>query len=67
MAISRERKITYHVTKLSLPSADRDLLFKMITSLAQNKTTMLKAPITIEEDLISLEKDSNEEITKLIE
>lgn len=28
---------------------------------------MQKAPITIEEDLIALEKDSNEEITKLIE
>ena len=39
----------------------------MITTLAQNKLTMQKAPITIEEDLINLERDSNAEITKLIE
>jgi len=39
----------------------------MITTLAQNKQTMQKAPITIEEDLINLERDSNEEIKKLLE
>lgn len=67
MCISRDRKITYHVTKLSLSGADRNTLFTMITTLAQNKLTMQKAPITIEEDLINLERDSNAEITKLIE
>lgn len=67
MVITRERKTTYYVSKLSLLSQDRDLLLKMITTLAQNKTTMQKAPITIEEDLYNLEKDSNEEITKLLE
>jgi len=67
MCINRERKITYHVTKLNLSGADRTTLFAMITTLAQNKLTMQKAPITIEEDLINLERDSNQEITKLIE
>jgi hypothetical protein len=67
MCINRERKITYHVTKLSLSGADRTTLFAMITTLAHNKLTMQKAPITIEEDLINLERDSNEEISKLIE
>ena len=67
MIINKERKIAYHVTKLSLPSQDRDALFKMISTLAQNKMTMQKAPITIEEDLINLEKDSNAEITKLLQ
>jgi len=67
MIINKDRRIAYHVTKLSLPSQDRDALFKMISTLAQNKMTMQKAPITIEEDLINLEKDSNAEITKLLE
>lgn len=66
MVISKERKITYHITKLNLTGADRDALFKMIANLAQNKLAMQKAPITIEEDLIALEKDSNEEIIKLL-
>ena len=67
MCINRERRITYHVTKLALAGTDRTTLFGMITTLAQNKLTMQKAPITIEEDLINLERDANEEITKLIE
>lgn len=67
MVINKERKITYHITKLNLTGADRESLFKMIATLAQNKLTMQKAPITIEEDLIALEKDSNEEIIKLLE
>jgi len=67
MCISKERKISYFVTKLNLSSTNRETLFKMITTLAQNKLTMQKAPITIEEDLINLEKDSNQEINKLLE
>ena len=67
MLVTKERKITYHVTKLALPSKDRDMLFKLVQTLAQNKTTMQRAPITIEEDLHNLERDSNEEITKLME
>ena len=67
MCINRERRISYHVTKLALAGTDRSTLFGMITTLAQNKLTMQKAPITIEEDLINLERDANEEITKLIE
>ena len=67
MTINKERKIAYHVSKRSLAGQERDTLFKMITTLAQNKTTMQKAPITIEEDLINLEKDSNDEICKLVD
>ena len=39
----------------------------MISTLAQNKLTMQKALITIEEDLVNLERDSNAEITKLLD
>ena len=67
MTINKERKIQYHVSKRSLAGQERAALFKMITTLAQNKITMQKAPITIEEDLINLEKDSNDEISKLVE
>lgn len=34
MVISKERKISYHITKLNLTGADRDALFKMIATLA---------------------------------
>lgn len=39
----------------------------LIKNLAVSKMTMQKAPITIEDDLLNLERDSNEEINKLIE
>jgi len=67
MCISKDRKISYFVTKLNLSSDNRETLFKMIKTLAQNKLTMQKAPITIAEDLIELERSSNEEINKLME
>jgi hypothetical protein len=67
MFINKERRITYHVSKLALAGQDREALFKMIATLAQNKMTMQKAPITIEEDLVNLENDSNAEITKLLD
>jgi hypothetical protein len=67
MTISKERKISYFVTKLHLGSENRDLLTSIVKNLAQNKMTMQKAPITIEEDLLNLERDSNEEINKLMD
>jgi hypothetical protein len=67
MMINNLRKISYFVSKLNLPGQDREVLFKIIGTLAQNKLTMQKAPITIIEDLENLEKDSNEEITKMLE
>jgi hypothetical protein len=36
---------------MNLPGQDREVLFKIIATLAQNKLTMQKAPITIIEDL----------------
>mmetsp|Transcript_32606 Transcript_32606/g.49861 ORF Transcript_32606/g.49861 Transcript_32606/m.49861 type:complete len:282 (-) Transcript_32606:466-1311(-) len=67
MTISKDRRVKYFLLKLALSPENRDTLLGMIKTLAQNKLTMQKAPITIEEDLINLEKDSNEEITKLKE
>ena len=67
MIINKERKVKYFLLKLALSQENRSILFQMVKTLAQNKQTMQKAPITIEEDLINLERDSNEEITKLIE
>ena len=52
---------------MDLPSEKREQLFQMISNLAQTKITMLKSPITIEEDLINLESESNSEIDKLLE
>lgn len=67
MIISRDRTIKYHVTKMHLGNKNRELLLTLVKNLATNKMTMQKAPITIEEDLLNLERDSNEEINKLIE
>lgn len=67
MMINANRKVSYFVSKLNLPGVDREILYKIIATLAQNKLTMQKAPITIIEDLEALEKDSNIEITKMIE
>ena len=65
--INANRKVSYFVSKLNLPGVDREILYKIIATLAQNKMTMQKAPITIIEDLEALEKDSNMEITKMLE
>ena len=67
MMINANRKVSYFVSKLNLPGVDREILYKIIATLAQNKLTMQKAPITIIEDLEALEKDSNIEITKMIQ
>ena len=67
MTIKDGRRVGYFLSKMALAQENRQALFKMVATLAQNKMTMQKAPITIEEDLINLENDSNEEINKLIE
>ena len=45
----------------------RNELKSMVERLATLKTTMQKTPITIEEDLEALEKESEQEISSIIE
>ncbi len=44
----------------------RDKLFQLVDHLAQTKLAMQKTPITIEEDLLHLETEAEEEITRII-
>ena len=67
MTISKDRSVSYFMTKMHLGNENRDKLLTLVKNLAQAKMTMQKAPITIEDDLKNLEKDSNAEIVKLVE
>jgi hypothetical protein len=67
MMVSKAREIKYHLTKLHLGNENRAKLLGLVKNLAQSKMTMQKAPITIEEDLVQLEKDSNADIANLLE
>lgn len=64
--ISKERKFDYYVTKMLLAKDKREELQQMVASLAQAKISMQKTPITIDEDLAELERESEEEIKALI-
>jgi len=66
MAINKEKKFDYYMSKVILSDEQRQYLQKMVDNLAQSKITMQKTPITIEEDLEQLEKDSEHEIVNLI-
>lgn len=67
MQVTKERKLNYYISKLTLSDVMRDKLFQMIDQLAQSKIALQKTPITIEEDLEHLERDAEEEINKLME
>ena len=66
MQITKERRFNYLASKITLSDLNRERLFKMVDTLAQNKLAMQKTPITIEEDLSNLERDAEHEITKLM-
>ena len=65
--VSKERKFQYYVSKMPLGEDKRNELKSMVERLATLKTTMQKTPITIEEDLEALEKESEQEISSIIE
>jgi hypothetical protein len=60
--ISKERKFTYYVSREALSPDSKDKIATMVTRLAATKVSMQKTPITIAEDLIALEKQSEIEI-----
>lgn len=66
MSINKEKKFDYYMSKIILSDEKRQQLQKMVDTLAQNKITMQKTPITIEEDLQQLEQDSEQEIVNLV-
>lgn len=64
--VSKERKFSYYVSKEAIPIEKKDELMQMVDRLATMKTSMQKTPITIEEDLQALERESERELTSLI-
>ena len=64
--VSKERRFQYHVTKIGLPEEKRSELQAMVERLAALKTSMQKTPITIQEDLEALERESELEVQDLL-
>mmetsp|Transcript_23218 Transcript_23218/g.22770 ORF Transcript_23218/g.22770 Transcript_23218/m.22770 type:complete len:220 (+) Transcript_23218:2026-2685(+) len=66
MQISKERKISYYMSKVTLSDVMREKLFQVVENLAQNKIALQKTPITIQEDLDNLEKEGEDEINVMM-
>lgn len=64
--VSKERKFSYYVSKVPLSIEKKEELEQMVERLAAMKTSMQKTPITIDEDLQALERESERELTTLV-
>lgn len=60
--MNKERKFQYYVSKLPVPLNKKEELQEMVDRLASLKTSMQKTPITIDEDLDALERESEREL-----
>ena len=56
--MNKERKFKYYVSKMKVSNEKRSQLMDMVEGLATLKTEMQKTPITIDEDLQTLEQKS---------
>lgn len=65
--VSKERVFKYYVSKVPLSLDKKAKLLGMVQRLASMKTTMQKTPITFEEDLEQLERESEAELTQLLQ
>lgn len=57
----------YYVSKITFSDSMREKLGLLVERLAQLKITMQKTPITIDEDQVKLERESEKEITSIIQ
>ena len=64
--VNKERKFSYYVNKLPVPIDKKDELVEMVERLKSMKTSMQKTPITIDEDLEALERESERELAALM-
>jgi hypothetical protein len=64
--ITKERKPSYYVNKIGLEPEKRNKLRDMVAKLSTLKTNMQKSPITIEEDLVDLQAESEKELKELM-
>lgn len=63
--MTKERKFSYYVTKQQIVLEQREKLKTLLKRLAQVKINMQKTPITIQEDLVLLEEESEKEIASI--
>jgi DNA anti-recombination protein RmuC len=64
--VTKERKFTYNVSKEALNTDKRNKLKDLVARTALLKTNMQKTPITIDEDLQELLKESEKELTAIL-
>ncbi len=64
--MTKERKFSYYVTKQQIVLEQREKLRTLLKRLAQVKINMQKTPITIQEDLVLLEEESEKEISSIL-
>ena len=65
--VNKERQFKYNVSKLPMPQEKKAELLDMVQRLASMKTSMQKTPITIDEDLEALERESERELGSLLQ
>ena len=64
--VGKERKFSYYINKIPVPLDKKAELGSMVERLASMKTSMQKTPITIDEDLEALERESERELSSLM-
>lgn len=64
--VGKDRKYSYFVDKIGVPLDKKAELGQMVERLASMKTSMQKTPITIDEDLEALERESERELQSLM-
>ena len=65
--VTKDRKFNYFVDKLQLTVEKREYLASIVKDLAQLKISMMKTPITIQEDLQALEQSSERELNLIVQ
>ena len=64
--VTKERKFTYSVSKESFDTEKRNLLKSLVARTNSLKTNLQKTPITIDEDLADLQKESEKELEAIL-
>ena len=64
--ITKDRKFNYYISKITFSDYMREKLSNLVERLAIIKNTMQKTPITIEEDLLKLEAESERDIALIM-
>jgi transcriptional regulator of NAD metabolism len=64
--VTKDRKFSFFVDKIVLSVQKRNELESMVKDLGQLKVSMMKTPITIQEDMQALEVASEKELSRIV-